>query len=173
MEMSGEVVEFRTSKGVMIPLGTIVAVSLVLLVTVAMKGEKGFAVVVLCLLLPLALLFFSWFMRRLRLDEDGLLYRTLFRKRRVSWDQVKEMRIFTAGLRKVLYLDGGDKVLLIPLNIEDRDRFLKVMLQRLQGRGLPKESMEGLEKGGGFEAEPVFLWLAAIVLLGLLVLRLR
>ncbi len=165
--------EFRTSRGVVLPLGAVILVSVGLLITVLAKGESGFAVVVLCLLVPLSLLLFSWLMRRITVDGEGLSYKTLLRKRRVRWDEVKEVRLFTAGLRKVLYIDGGDRVLLIPVAMERREEFLGAVRSQLEGREISREGLETLSQGGGFWAEPLFLWLAALVLGVILLLRLR
>lgn len=173
MERSEGSLEFRTSRSVVLPLGAIVVVSLALLLTVFAKGEKGFAAVVLCLLVPLALLFLSWLKRGVEVNDEGITYKTLLRKRRVKWGEVRDIRLFTAGLRRVLYLDGGDKVLLIPLSMERKGEFLDTLRLRLEGMDLPKEGLDTLAWGGGFAAEPLFLWVAAVVLAIILVLRLR
>ncbi len=163
---------FRTAKAMVLPMGAVLLLSLALLGTMIIKGDKGFAIVVICLLLPLSVVFFSWLRRRIEVDEKGMLYSTLFRKKRIEWDSVKDLRLFTAGLKKVLYLDDGEKVVLIPMVMEKRGEFIRLIKDRLREKDLPEGAFESLEHTG-FWAEPLFLWVAVAALALILLLRLR
>ncbi len=147
--------------------------SLALLITMLAKGDQGLAIVILCLLAPLSFILLSLVLRKVELDHQGITYKTIFRKRRISWEEVSDIRVFTAGLKKVLYLGSKEIIVLIPLVMDRREKFLDELKTHLSGNELPQDSLDTLTGVRGFWAEPAFLWIAAVILLGILVLRLR
>ncbi len=150
----------KASPLVMAPLAIIVTVALSLAVLYAFKGQRLQMTVILVLAFPLALIFIGWWRRQILWNEEGLEYRGILGTKKISWEEITEIRLFRAGLKKVLYLGSKDQVLIIPLIFSRQEELARAFREHLSlEKDLPQE--EDLKLSF---TETILLWTGAALL---------
>ena len=158
----------KASLLVLLPLTIVVVVALLLSALYATKGQKFQAIITLGLALPLLVILVGWWRRRISWDERSLKYSGLLSTKEVPWDEIKEVRLFRAGLRKVLYIGSRDKVIIVPLIFSHQEDLAQAFQEHLSLEELPHPSSMKLSF-----SETLLLWTGALLLVIILATKLR
>ena len=158
----------KASLLVLLPLTIVVVVALLLSALYATKGQKFQTIITLALALPLLVILVGWWRRRISWDERSLKYSGLLSTKEVPWDEIKEVRPFRAGLRKVLYIGSRDKVIIVPLIFSHQEDLAQAFQEHLSLKELPHPSSMKLSF-----SETLLLWTGALLLVIILATKLR
>ena len=158
----------KASLLVLLPLTIVVVVALLLSALYATKGQKFQTIITLALALPLLVILVGWWRRRISWDERSLKYSGLLSTKEVPWDEIKEVRPFRAGLRKVLYIGSRDKVIIVPLIFSHQEDLAQAFQEYLSLKELPHPSSMKLSF-----SETLLLWTGALLLVIILATKLR
>ncbi len=149
----------KPSPLVIAPLAIIVGAALALSGLYAVKGQKIQLAVVLILTLPLAFILVGWLRRQILWDHQSFKYKGILGTKEIPWREITEVRLFRAGLKKVLYLGSRDRVLIIPLIFSHQE----TLAQAFQDH-LPMEDVPSREDLGLSFTETLLLWTGALLL---------
>ena len=142
----------------LIPLTTIVVVAFLLSVFYGLKGEKLQMAIVIALALPLLFILIGWWRRRLTWNDNFIEYRGFMGTKRIPWEKITEVRLFRAGMKKILYIGSREDALFIPLIFSHQDELLEALKKLpLKGSTYPSTLRPSL-------VETLILWAGAILL---------
>ncbi len=158
----------KASPLVLLPLTIIVVVAIILSLLYAMKGQKFQMIITLALALPLFVILVGWWRRRLSWDKDLLKYSGLLGTKEMPWKEIREVRLFRAGLKKVLYIGSKEKVIIVPLIFSHQEDLAQAFQERLSLEELPRPSSMKLSF-----SETILLWTGALLLVIILATKLR
>lgn len=161
--------KLRVSKNILVPMLTILVSAFILAIYSYTKGEKLYLLVILPLVILLLLFLISWSFKRVEWDEKRIEVRGLFSKKEMNWDEVSQVQFFRAGFKKVLYMSGKERFLLIPLIFSGQRALGEALKRRLGDTNLGK-SLPAQDFGTPL-VEWVILWIAALALVIILILR--
>jgi len=161
--------ELKVSKGILIPMFiTLISASLLAFFSYS-EGRTTHLIVILPLVGVLFIFFLNWTFKKVYWDEDGLKIKGLFSEKEIKWNEITQIQFFRAGFKKVLYLSSTDKFLLIPMIFSGQNELKEVIEERIND-----PEMEKLIPEEGFKtpvAEGAMFWIAAFILLIILILR--
>jgi hypothetical protein len=149
----------KASPLVILPLAVIVGTALILGGLYVLRGQKTQFIIILVLTLPLALILLGWMRRQITWDHKSFKYKGILGTKEVPWSEISEVRIFRAGLKKVLYLGSREKVLIIPLIFSHQEELARAFQDHLSLEGIPTPEELRLSFG-----ETLLLWTGALLL---------
>ncbi len=149
----------KPSPLVIAPLAIIVAAALALSGLYALKGQKVQLAVVLFLTLPLAFILLGWLRRQILWDHQSFKYKGILGTKEIPWEEITEVRLFRAGLKKVLYLGSRERVLIIPLIFSHQETLAQAFQNHLSMEDVPSREDLGLSF-----TETLLLWTGALLL---------
>ena len=149
----------KPSPLVIAPLATIVGAALALSGLYAVKGQRIQLAVVLILTLPLAFILVGWLRRQILWDHHSFKYKGILGTKEIPWREITEVRLFRAGLKKVLYLGSRDRVLIIPLIFSHQETLAQAFQDHLSMEDVPSREDLGLSF-----TETLLLWTGALLL---------
>lgn len=151
--------KLKPSPLVIAPLAIIVGAALALSGLYAVKGQKIQLAVVLILTLPLAFILVSWLRRQILWDHQSFKYKGILGTKEIPWEEITEVRLFRAGLKKVLYLGSRERVLIIPLIFSHQETLAQAFQDHLSLEDAPSREDLGLSF-----TETLLLWTGALLL---------
>jgi len=158
-DYKGAMRRLKASSLVIIPLVIIVLVAMALSGLYAIKGQKIQLIIVLALTLPLVLILISWMIRQILWDEKSFKYKGITGTKEIPWEEITEIRLFRAGLKKVLYLGSKDRVLIIPLIFAHQEELAQAFQRHLTLEETPAPKDLKLSF-----TETILLWTGALLL---------
>ncbi len=157
----------KASPLVLAPLTTIVVVALFLSALYASKGQKFQMIITLALALPLLIILLGWWRRQILWNDEVFRYKGLLGMKEIPWKEVEEVRLFRAGLKKVLYIASREVVLIIPLIFSHQEDLAQAFQEYLSLEEPPQTHELRLSL-----AETALLWTGALLLVIILATKL-
>ncbi len=149
----------KVSFAVSIPLAIIVIVALLLSALYWFRGDRPQMIITLALVIPLSFILIGWWRRRLSWDDRAIEYRGFTGIKSIPWDEITEIRLFRAGLKKVLYIGSRREVLVIPLIFSRQEELAQVLQDRSVDDSISPSAM------GPSRGEALILWAGALLLI--------
>jgi hypothetical protein len=156
-------------------MGVLIALMIALLVVCIVQGQPIAKVLVLAvLIMPLALLFVESFVRRVVINQDGVMAFRLFRQTQIFFADVTSLETVRVRSRVFMTLAAGDDDFLIISNsYAEFPALVKCLIDAVPEESVTEETQKLAEKPPLRHADVYTVWFAVIALVYILVAQFK
>ena len=156
---------YRIRSSFLLPLGLVVALSLVLVAIVITQHQPPVKLLVVgCALLPLGYLLFECGARRIEIDSNGLRMIRLGRVRGFLWTEITAVEMVRVRQRAFLTINAGEEFLIIANMYAGFDRLLASILERVPAEVISEETRLLAQAPPVKHSDVVILWGLAMMM---------
>jgi len=168
-----ETSSFRIRRHFLIPLGLVVLLTLTLLISCLLLPIPLAKTLILAgLLLPACLLFAECSLRRVNLEEEGILVRKLLRDKRLRYDQLTSIETVLVRNRAYVSLSSEEDFLILSNSYDHFGDLLHQLLGKVPNNVISEETRQLALKPPEKSSDIFSAWLAVAVLLLILYVQL-
>lgn len=166
---------FVIRRAFVVPMGLLIALTVVLLAVCLLQGQPTAKVVILAgLLVPLAVLFVESAFRRVVIDQDGVTAIRPFRQRQISFADVTGLETVRVRNRVFMTLVAGeDDFLIISNSYGDFPLLVESLVAAVAEGAVTEETRQLAQQPPLRQADVFTAWFAVIALAYVLIAQFR
>ena len=165
---------YRIRKTFLVPLGLVVVLALILLISCLLLRLPLVKILILAaFLVPATVLFAESSLRRVSLEEDGILVKKLFRSKRLRYGDLTSIDTVMVRRRAFVSLSSEEDFLILSNSYDHFGALLSQLLEKAPEKIVSSETRQLAEKPPVKNGDIFSAWLAVIVLILILYVQLR
>jgi len=165
---------FSIRTNFLIPLGLVVFLAGVLLISCLFLHLPLTKTLILAIfLLPAAVLFAESCLRRVRIEEDGILVNKLFRSKRLKYEDLTSIDTVLVRKRAFISLSTEEDFIILSNSYDHFGLLLKLLLEKAPEQVISEETRQLAIKPPEKSSDIFSAWVAVAVLLLILYVQLR
>ncbi len=165
---------FRIRKSFLIPLGLIVLLSLILLISAIYLDLPRAKIIILgILVVPAGLFFAESVTRTVYLEENAIRVRKLLRSKLLSFSELVSVDIILVRKRAFLSLSSDDDFIIISNSYENFGSLLQQLVRQVPETVISEETRLLAQKPPVKGSDVFSVWLAVVVLALIIYVQLR
>ncbi len=165
---------FSIRKSFLLPLGLVVLLTLVLLISCLFQQVPLAKILILsALILPAALLFIESARRRFIIEKDGIRIRKLFRSKRITFADLTSIDTVQVRKRAFLSISSEADFIILSNSYANFGQLLKQLLPKVPDGVISEETREMADNPPEKSSDVFSAWVAVAVLTLIIYVQLR
>jgi hypothetical protein len=163
---------FYVRRTFLLPLGILLILALLLLITVVVQGQPTIKAVVLSLMLvPISGLFFESYFRRIHFDEESITVFKPFRKKSLKFSELTEVETLQVKKRVFLTLSTLEDFMIMSNAYADFPHLVNSILEHSPDKVITDETRKMSVDPPSKSSDIVSCWLAVLLMAIILALQ--